>query len=155
MTQFIAKRLFQSIILIFIVTVITFFIMNLAPGGPSSMMRMDATAEERAAIAEQLGLNEPVIIRYKDWLFSALSGDLGISLSSGQPVIERIQERFPYTFQLTAVTLIVSTVLGILLGVLSAIRRNKWQDHLINFGSVAGLSIPSFWMAIMFILLFL
>lgn len=154
MGQFLVKRFFQSLVLILIVSIITFFIMNLAPGGPSSMMRMDATAEERAAIAEQLGLNEPVIVRYKDWLLSALGGDLGTSLSSGQPVIERIMERFPYTFQLTTITLIISVVVGVVLGVISAMNRNKWQDNLINFGSVVGLSVPSFWMAIMFILLF-
>lgn len=154
MGQFIVKRFFQSLILMLIVSIITFFIMNLSPGGPSSMMRMDATAEERAAIAEQLGLNDPVIIRYKDWLVDAVTGDLGTSISSGEPVIERIMDRFPYTLQLTATTLIVSILLGLVLGVISAVHRNKWQDNIINFGSVVGLSVPSFWMAIMFILLF-
>lgn len=154
MGQFIVKRFFQSLILMLIVSIITFFIMNLSPGGPSSMMRMDATAEERAAIAEQLGLNDPVIVRYKDWLVGAVTGDLGTSISSGEPVIERIMDRFPYTLQLTATTLIVSILLGLVLGVISAVHRNKWQDNIINFGSVVGLSVPSFWMAIMFILLF-
>lgn len=154
MGQFIVKRFFQSVILILIVSIITFFVMNLAPGGPSSMMRMDASAEERAAIAEQLGLNDPIIVRYKDWLAGAITGDLGTSNASGQPVLERIMERFPYTFQLTVTTLIISVILGIILGVISAVNRSKWQDNVINFGSVVGLSIPSFWMAIMFILLF-
>lgn len=154
MGQFLVKRFFQSLILMLIVSIITFFIMNLAPGGPSSMMRMDASAEERAAIAEQLGLNDPIIIRYKDWLVGAVSGDLGTSISSGEPVIDRIMDRFPYTFQLTATTLVISIIFGLILGVISAVHRNKWQDNVINFGSVVGLSVPSFWMAIMFILLF-
>lgn len=154
MLKFTLNRLSQSIILILLVSIITFFIMNLSPGGPSSMMRMDATAEERAAIAEQLGLNDPIIVRYTEWLVNAVKGDLGISLSSGQPVTERIMERLPYTMQLTAVTLVVSIVLGILFGVWAAMRRNTKTDYLINLGSVVGLSVPSFWMAIIFVLFF-
>ena len=154
MLKFTARRLGQSIVLIFIVTIITFFLMNLAPGGPSSMMRMDATEEERQAIAEQLGLDKPVIVRYGNWLKDALQGDLGYSLSSGEPVMSRIMERMPYTLQLAFWTILISVVLGIVLGIIAAQKRNKWQDYLINFGSVIGLSVPSFWMAIMFILLF-
>lgn len=154
MLKFTARRLGQSIVLIFIVTMITFFLMNLAPGGPSSMMRMDATEEERQTIAEQLGLDKPVIVRYGHWLKDALQGDLGYSLSSGEPVMSRILERMPYTLQLACWTILISVVLGIVLGIIAAQKRNKWQDYLINFGSVIGLSVPSFWMAIMFILLF-
>lgn len=154
MLKFTARRLGQSIVLIFIVTMITFFLMNLAPGGPSSMMRMDATEEERQTIAEQLGLDKPVIVRYGHWLKDALQGDLGYSLSSGEPVMSRILERMPYTLQLAFWTILISVVLGIVLGIIAAQKRNKWQDYLINFGSVIGLSVPSFWMAIMFILLF-
>ncbi|NGP44889.1 ABC transporter permease [Bacillaceae bacterium SIJ1] len=154
MASFIAQRLWQSIILVFIVSIITFFLINLAPGGPSSMMRMDATAEERAAIAEQLGLDEPVIVRYGEWLASAVQGDLGTSLSTGQPVIERIAERFPHTLQLTILTLIVSVFVGLVLGIIAAMRRNRISDYAINFLAVIGLSVPSFWLAIMLLLLF-
>jgi peptide/nickel transport system permease protein len=152
--QFVIKRFGQSIVLILIVTIITFFLMNLAPGGPSSMMRLDATEEERQAIAEQLGLNDPVVVRYGNWLVNAFQGDLGLSLSSGEPVMDRIMERVPYTLQLAVWTILISVIVGIILGILSAKKRNKWQDHVINFGSVIGLSVPSFWLAIMFILLF-
>jgi peptide/nickel transport system permease protein len=152
--QFVIKRFGQSIVLILIVTIITFFLMNLAPGGPSSMMRLDATEEERQAIAEQLGLNDPVIVRYGSWLVNAFQGDLGLSLSSGEPVMDRILERVPYTMQLAGWTIVISVIVGIVLGIISAKKRNKWQDHTINFGSVIGLSVPSFWLAIMFILLF-
>ncbi|WP_164215250.1 ABC transporter permease [Virgibacillus sp. YIM 98842] len=154
MLQFVIKRFGQSIVLILIVTIITFFLMNLAPGGPSSMMRLDATEEERQAIAEQLGLNDPVVVRYGNWLVNAFQGDLGLSLSSGEPVMDRIMERVPYTLQLAVWTILISVIVGIILGILSAKKRNKWQDHVINFGSVIGLSVPSFWLAIMFILLF-
>ncbi|MBB6453744.1 peptide/nickel transport system permease protein [Salirhabdus euzebyi] len=154
MLQFVIRRFGQSIVLVLIVTIITFFLMNLAPGGPSSMMRMDATEAEREAIAEQLGLNDPVIVRYGSWLINAFQGDLGLSLSSGQPVLDRIVERFPHTFNLAIWTVFFSVIIGIVLGIISAKNRNTWKDHLINFGSVIGLSVPSFWLAIMFILLF-
>lgn len=154
MLHFVMKRLGQSIVLILIVSMITFFLMNLAPGGPSSMMRMDAAEEERAAIAEQFGLNDPVIVRYGTWLGNAVQGDLGVSLSSGQPVSDRIIERFPYTLQLAVWTTVLSIIIGIVFGIISAKNRNTWKDHSINFGSVIGLSVPSFWLAIMFILLF-
>ncbi|WP_061808998.1 ABC transporter permease [Rossellomorea vietnamensis] len=154
MAHFILTRLWQSVVLLAIVTVITFFLMNLAPGGPSSMMRMDATEAEREAIAEQLGLNDSVIVRYGAWVGDALQGDFGISLSSGEPVIERIIDRFPHTFKLALWTVFFSVIIGILFGILSARNRNTWRDHTINFTSVIGLSVPSFWLAIMFILLF-
>ncbi|MGM8215865.1 ABC transporter permease [Bacillaceae bacterium W0354] len=154
MLQFVIKRLWQSIVLLLIVTIITFFLMNLAPGGPSSMMRMDATEAEREAIAEQLGLNDPVIVRYGHWLTDALRGDLGTSFSSGQPVMDRIKERFPYTLKLAVWTILFSVIFGIIFGIISAKNRNTWKDHVINFGSVIGLSVPSFWLGIMMILLF-
>lgn len=152
--HFLLKRFGQSIVMILIVTILTFFLMNLAPGGPSSMMRMDATDAEREAIAEQLGLNDPVIVRYGNWLGNALKGNLGQSLSSGQDVTERIIERLPYTLQLAIWTIVLSVVIGIIVGIISANNRNTWKDHSINLGSVIGMSVPSFWLAIMFILLF-
>lgn len=154
MVQFLTKRIGQSLLLILIVTIITFFLMNLAPGGPSSMMRMDASEEERAALAEQYGLNDPVIVRYGNWLKDAIQGDLGLSLSSGESVTHRILERMPFTLQLTIWTIVVSVIIGIVFGIISAKNQNTWKDHVINFGSVIGLSIPSFWLAIMMILLF-
>ncbi len=154
MLHFILNRLWQSIILIFIVTIITFFLINLAPGGPSSLMRMDASEEERQALITRMGLDKPVIVRYGEWVKDALQGDLGVSLSSGQPVIQRVAERFPNTLRLASITLIFSVIVGIVLGIIAAIRRNKMSDYVVNFFSVIGLSVPSFWLAIMLILLF-
>lgn len=154
MLPFLIKRFGQSVILVLIVTIITFFLINLAPGGPASMMRMDATAEERAALSERLGLNDPVPVRYGKWLGDAVQGDFGPSLSSGQPVMDRIIERFPHTLRLAFWTVVFSVVIGVILGIISARNRNTWRDHTINFGSVIGLSVPSFWLAIMLILLF-
>lgn len=154
MLRFLLNRLGQSVILLLIVTIITFFLINLAPGGPSSVTRMDASPEERQAMIERLGLDQPVYVRYVDWLKNALQGDLGISFTSSEPVIQRIAERLPYTIELTLFTIIISVILGVFFGILSAIKRGKAQDHVINFISVIGLSVPSFWLGLMLILLF-
>lgn len=148
------NRLWQSILLIALVSFITFFLTNLAPGGPSSIMRIDTTLEERKILMERMGLDQPVIVRYGQWLGDAIKGDFGRSLSSSEPVIQRIMERFPVTITLTLLTLIVSIISGILIGVISVINRNGWIDYTANFISAVGLSIPAFWFAIMLILVF-
>lgn len=152
--RFLLNRLGQSAILLLIVTIITFFLINLAPGGPASTMRMDASPEERQAMVEKLGLDQPIHIRYIDWITNALKGDLGVSFTSSEPVVQRIAERLPYTIELTVFTIILSITIGILFGVISAIKRGKAQDHVINFFSVLGLSVPAFWLGLMLILLF-
>ncbi|RWZ54611.1 ABC transporter permease [Halobacillus fulvus] len=154
MFRFILNRFGQSIILMFIVTVITFFLINLAPGGPTGVMRMDASPEERQAIVERLGLDEPVLVRYVQWVGNAVQGDLGTSFNSSEAVVDRIADRLPYTIELTVFTIIFSVIAGIILGVISALKRGKAADHVINFSSVIGLSVPSFWLGLMLILLF-
>jgi peptide/nickel transport system permease protein len=154
MLNFLVQRLWQSIILVLIVTIITFFLINIAPGGPASMMRMDATAEERAALSHRMGLDKPVVVRYGVWLGKAAQGDFGKSLTSGQPVMKRVSERFPNTLKLSIYTLIFSIVVGLILGIISAVRRNRISDYSINLFSAIGLSVPSFWLAIMLIYLF-
>jgi peptide/nickel transport system permease protein len=154
MLNFLVNRLWQSVVMLLIVTAITFFLINLAPGGPASLMRMDATAEEREALSQRMGLDKPVVVRYGEWLGNSLQGDFGQSLTSGQPVIQRISERFPNTVQLTLYTLIFSVTAGIILGIISAVGRNSASDYSINFLTAIGLSVPGFWLAIMLIYLF-
>ena len=84
-------------IVLFLVSAITFLLVNLAPGGPSSLMRMDITAEQREALSRRLGLDQPVPVRYAQWLGGAVHGDLGTSLSSNEPVAIRIAQRLPNT----------------------------------------------------------
>lgn len=130
----------------------TFLLVNLAPGGPSSVMRMDATPEQRAALTKRLGLDQPLPVRYVEWLTGALRGDLGTSLSSNEPVAFRIGQRLPNTLLLSAVALATSILLGIPMGVLAALRRNTLPDFVIAVVSIIGVSIPAFWLGIMLIL---
>ena len=139
--------------MLILVSAITFLLVNLAPGGPSSLMRMDATPEQRQALATRLGLDQPIPVRYVQWLGGALHGDLGTSLSTSEPVTLRIQQRLPNTLVLALTALAASIVLGIPLGMLAALRRNSVPDFVVAVVSVVGLSVPAFWLGIVLILL--
>lgn len=139
--------------MLLLVSAITFLLVNLAPGGPSALMRMDVTPEQRAALSTRLGLDDPVPLRYALWLGGALHGDLGTSLGSSEPVAARIAQRLPNTLLLAGTALAVSILVGIPLGVVAALRRNSVPDFIVALLSVVGVSVPAFWLGIMLILL--
>jgi peptide/nickel transport system permease protein len=152
--NFVIRRLAQGALTILLVTIIVFFLVNLAPGGPGSIMRPDMTQAERHALTVRLGLDQPVSVRYLSWLGEAVHGNLGTSLSSSLPVGTVIGQRLPNTAELAVFTLIISVLLGVVLGVASAMRRGGILDYLVGLLSVAGLSVPVFWFAILLILVF-
>jgi len=117
-------------------------------------MRMDATPEQREALTRRLGLDQPVPVRYLQWFSGALRGDLGISLSSNEPVAFRIAQRLPNTLLLAGTALVVSILVGIPLGVVAALRRNSLPDFAVAIVSVMGVSVPAFWLGIILILAF-
>src|SRR5579859_5108079 len=129
--RIVVQRVLQGAIVLLLVSAITFLLVNLAPGGPASLMRMDATPEQRDALSLRLGLNEPVPVRYVAWLGGALHGDLGTSLGSNEPVALRVVQRLPNTLLLAGVALVLSIVIGIPMGVLAALRRNSVPDFLL------------------------
>lgn len=140
--------------MLLIVSAITFFMINLAPGGPSALMRFDVTPEQREALTRRFGLDQPVPVRYLEWLGGALHGDLGTSLTTQQPVLDRIGERLPNTLLLSGLALMLSIVVGIPMGVVSALKRGGPTDYALSAASLLGLSIPAFWFGIMLILTF-
>jgi peptide/nickel transport system permease protein len=142
------------VIVLILVSAITFFLVNLAPGGPSALMRMDATPEQRDALVKRFGLDRPVPLRYLDWLQSAAHGDLGTSMLTQEPVLSRIADRLPNTLQLSALALLVSIALGIPMGIAAAMRRGRLADYSLSALSLLGLSVPAFWLGIMLILTF-
>src|SRR5579859_4454562 len=117
-------------------------------------MRMDATPEQRDALIRRYGLDQPVPVRYVEWLGSAVHGDFGISMLTQEPVINRIADRLPNTLTLSALALGLSIVLGIPMGIISALRRGKASDYALATVSLLGLSVPAFWLGIMLILTF-
>jgi peptide/nickel transport system permease protein len=133
---------------------LTFFFVNLAPGGPSSIMRFDVTAEQRDALIKRMGLDKPVTQRYVDWATGALRGDFGTSLLTDEPVTQRIGERLPNTLTLAGAALAVSIAIGIPLGLIQALRRGSALDHLLSLFSAVGLAVPVFWLGIVLILIF-
>ncbi len=153
MLRIVLQRAVQAVIVLVLVSAITFLLVNLAPGGPSSLMRMDATPEQRAALALRLGLDQPLPLRYLQWVGGAITGDLGISMTSNEPVGQRIAQRLPNTLILAITALSLSVAVGIPMGVLAALRRGRLADIITALLSVIGVSVPAFWLAILLILL--
>ncbi|MCR8629961.1 ABC transporter permease [Paenibacillus radicis (ex Xue et al. 2023)] len=154
MSRFITLRIGQGIITLLLVSILTFFLINLAPGGPSAIMNFESTAQQREALTKQLGLDKPVVQRYFEWLGGVVKGDLGRSLDSQQPVATLLAERFPNTVLLSAATLVFTLLIGIPLGVIAAVKRGSWLDRLITFMSTFGMAIPEFWLGILLIIIF-
>ncbi len=127
---------------------------NVAPGGPSSIINEELTTEQRDVLIHRLGLDEPLPTRYARWLGQAIRGDLGLSLAGNVPVVQLIGERLPRTVELGALALIVATLVGVPLGVGAALLHKTLFEHVIATVTVLGIALPSFWFAILLILLF-
>jgi peptide/nickel transport system permease protein len=134
---------------------IVFFISHVIPADPAAFVAGEhATPETIAAIRARLGLDQPLHIQFVRYIRSILDGDLGRSIFTGRPVAEDLMSRLPATLELTFVTMIVASVIGIPLGVISALKHNSWLDHTLRVVTIAGLAIASFWFAILLQLLF-
>jgi len=155
MSAYIIRRLFLLIPVLMIVGVIVFTLIHLTPGDPASvMLGRDATIEQKVALREQLGLNEPFHIQLVEWFGNALRLDFGDSLFIGKPVTEALLDRFQPTTLLALYSLTVSVLIAIPSGVLAATRPNSPLDRLLMIMSISGVAIPSFFFGILLILLF-
>ena len=155
MLSFLAKRFIQSIVLIFIVLTITFFLLHLAPGDPMARYYdPDISPETVAMIKAKLGLDRPLMEQYVRWMASFVSGDFGMSLQYHRPVSELLAEAIPNTLRLTIAALFLHIVIGIILGILSAAKRYSLFDRINTVSALFLYSIPSFRLALMLILLF-
>jgi len=154
MGLYIIRRLGHAVVVLLVVSVLTFTLVNVAPGGPAIMTTMQTTVQQREALRVHLGLNRPLYERFGAWLWAVVRGDFGRSLNDGRPVIDEIGERLPPTFLLGGAALVGSIVVGIPVGLLSATHRYSGYDQVVTFLSFVGVSIPAFWFAIMLILLF-
>lgn len=156
MGRFILRRLLQVIPLLIGISIITFALANLVPGSPVSGLEFNprTTPEDIARIKENLGLNEPVWKRYFVWIGNVAQGDLGISLKNFRPVRATILQKLPNTLLLTGTALVLSLLFAIPIGVYGAVRRNSVFDNVTTATSVAGFSVPTFWLGLMLVLLF-
>ncbi len=148
------RRVIQAIVLLFFVSVVTFFLIHQAPGGPALLANPDLTQEQVAQISAELQLDDPIVIQYGRWLGNALRGDLGNSYTAIEPVTAVIADRLPNTAILAAASIGVSVLLGIPLGVISAVKRNSPLDRAVAGFCFMGTSVPVFWLGIMLIVLF-
>jgi len=135
-------------------SVLTFFFVNLAPGGPASITSMTVTEEQRQALIREMGLDRPVLQRYADWLGGAVRGDLGTSLTTDLPVAGLIGDRLPNTLLLSGVALALACLVGIPMGIVQALRRDSVLDRVLDVVSAIGLAVPVFWLGIVLILFF-
>ena len=156
MTRYVLKRLLQAVPLILGITFIAFIVLQAIPGGPAAAYRgmANVTAADLARIERELGLDRPVVVQYLDWIRRFVTGDWGISFVARRPVLDLVFERLPATLLLMGSGLFVSLVISIPLGVLAAMKRGRWLDSVLTFGSFVGLSIPAFWLGLMLIVIF-
>jgi peptide/nickel transport system permease protein len=156
MTHFLLRRLWQSLLLLALVSVLGFAILHLAPGGPLSQFAQSAqmSQEDLDRITRQLGLDRPLPVQYLDWVRRMLAGDWGRSFRDNAPVTGVIASHLRATFELMAVSTVIAIVLGCLIGVLGAVRRYSAFDMLATVGAMVALSIPTFWFGLIAIYLF-
>ncbi len=151
----IRQRCWGLILVVAGVCVITFIISHLIPGDPARVLAGDRASEEIVRhIRQQLGLDLPLWQQFARYVDALLHGDLGTSIRTGRPVLEDLKTFFPATLELAFCALLIALLVGIPLGVLSAVYRNRWTDHLVRLMALTGISTPAFWLGLGVIVLF-
>jgi peptide/nickel transport system permease protein len=156
MATFIIRRLIMAVVVVFIVSLISFLLLQLVPGGDPvrAMLGLDATQQEVDAMRKEMWLDRPVVIQYLHWAGAALHGDLGKSLRYRENVTGLIKQRLPVTFHISLVALVLAAVLGITGGITSAVKRGSVLDQTISVLANGAVAIPIFWLGILGIYLF-
>lgn len=156
MATFLLRRLGQALVMLIIVSMISFAILHLAPGGPMSQYASDGsmTQADLDRMADTLGLNRPLPVQYLDWAGRMLMGDWGNSYRDSQPVLHIISSHLGATLELMLSATLIAMVLGIIIGTLGAIRRYSLFDSLATVGAMIALSIPTFWFGLVIIYVF-
>ncbi|CEG25781.1 nickel ABC transporter permease [Bacillus sp. B-jedd] len=155
MLMFVLRRLLQTIPVMIGVTFVVFFIMQLVPGDPAVMLAGEGASKATVeAIREQLGLNRPLFVQYFEYLMNIFKGDLGISLKNSQPVLDEIMARLPITMELAFFSIIITIVLGMAAGIISAVKPYSLTDTSVMLVALFGISLPSFWFGLMLMYFF-
>lgn len=155
MSRHILRRIILLVPMLLGISIISYGIIRLAPGDPARVLADPEmlTTEQMEALRVQLGLDQPIVVQYLRTMQSLLTGDL-LSFKTRQPVMEMILERVPTTFALAGCVLVVGFGLGMIIGVLQALRPNSRLDDILTFLSLFGFAVPSFWLALMLIMIF-
>ncbi|MDY6875316.1 MAG: ABC transporter permease [Chloroflexota bacterium] len=153
--KYLVTRLVLAIPTFVAVLTLVFFVVRVIPGDPATAALGDYASKEAVeAMREKMGLNDPLYVQYLHFLGDLLRGDLGKSMITGQPISEAVRHVLPYTLQLTLSAILIGAVLGISIGVYTAVHRNSLIDYLGRVFSLAGLSVPAFYLGILIMLLF-
>lgn len=155
MLRYILRRLVMMFFVIIGVSFLVFFTINLAPGDVISQISSeDATLEEMEALRIEYGFDKPIFVRYIDYMSHFIRGDLGKSYITGIDVYDSYMEKLPATLKLAFASIIVSIILSIPLGIMSAIHQGSWKDNFSMVVALLGVSMPNFWLGLLFIMLF-
>ena len=155
MYKYVLKRLLMLIPVIIGVTFIVFFILNLSPGDPAAIILGDqASAEALAMKREELGLNDPLLVRYGHYMINMLHGDLGTSYKNNLSVWSQVMERFPNTAVLAVAGILVAILIGIPTGIISAKKQYSMMDNTAMLLSLIGVAMPNFWFGLLMVILF-
>lgn len=153
MTRYLIKRISLAFVTVFIISVITFFSMNLIPGGPFNSEKALSESVQQV-LMERYGLDQPVTSQYVNYVSSALQGDFGVSLKTGRDIKTTIMESFTVSAKLGIMAVLLALALGIILGSVAALLRNKWPDRLIIFITTLLTAVPSFILATLLLYVF-
>lgn len=157
MLRYIAHRAFEAALLLLLMSFVIFILLGLMPGDPIDIVASgnpDMTTADVVRLKALYGLDQPLTVRYWHWLTGAVSGDLGFSRLQARPVLEVMWPRLWNTTVLMGVSFVLALAIAIPAGVLAAVRQRTWIDYVINLVAFAGFSLPSFWLALLLILLF-
>src|ERR1700733_13724977 len=149
------RRLLGALPILLIVSLITFGMIHMIPGDPATAIAgMSATAEQIANIRRDLGLDQPLLVQLLAWYSNLLHGDLGRSLLLGQPVVQATMQRLPVTIALSAYALVLTLLIGLVSGIVAALRQNTWLDQVAMVFAMLGISLPSFYLGLLMIIVF-
>ncbi|MBY6023523.1 peptide ABC transporter permease [Priestia aryabhattai] len=155
MIFYIFRRLIEVIPVIFGVTLVVFLIMQMVPGDPAVILAGEGASKETVAqLRTDLGLDKPLYVQYSDYILSLLQGDMGNSLKNNQPVLQEIMTRLPITIELAFYSIVITIVLGMTAGIISAIKPYSLTDIGVMVIALLGISLPSFWLGLLLIYVF-
>lgn len=155
MATFIIRRLFLSLVVIWLVTILSFTIMRITPGDPAAiMLGAEASQEQIDELRHELYLDQPLTSQYWHWISGVATGDLGKSLKYQESVAKTISERIPITLSLSILALIISVVVGVSAGIICAVRRGGIVDSIVTLLTNLGIAVPTFWLGILGIYFF-
>ena len=154
--RFIVERLFHMAIVMWLVATLVFFIFRILPGDPAQLvLGLEPSRASLEALREQMGLNRPLFVQYTEWLWRAMQGDLGLSISQGnRPVADLIFPALWRTLELATIGVVIGLIVSIPLGILAARRAGTWVDQVTRLFALVGFSLPSYWLAILLMLAF-